>query len=53
MAEVIVFISDSCSWKTRVYFPLLKIFFEKKIFFAPAVSAINIHSQLLYHSAAA
>lgn len=52
MAEVIAFISDSCSWKMRVYFPLGKIFKKKKIF-AAAVFAINIHSQLLHHSAEA
>lgn len=32
MAEVIAFISDSYSWKMRVSFSLLKIFFEKKSF---------------------
>lgn len=37
----------------RVSFPLLKIIYEKNIFFAADVLAINIYSQLLHHSAAA
>lgn len=51
MAEVIAFISDSCSWKIRVS-SLLKIFFEKKVFFAAAAFITNIHAQLLHYSAA-
>lgn len=53
MAEVIAFISDSHSWKMRVSSPLLKIFSEEKVLFAAAAFAINIHTQLLHHSAAA
>lgn len=46
-AEVIAFISDSCSWEIRASFHPLEIFNEQKSIFDPTTIIINIHTQLL------
>lgn len=46
-AEVIAFISDSCSWEIRASFHPLEIFNEQKSIFDPTTIIINVHTQLL------